>query len=247
VLHRDLERRLACERQLPGEKLVQDDPDRVDVGALVDGRAARLLRREVLRRPDDRPSFGHLARRRSRDAEVRDLEARVAVAGAVLHPQDVVGLDVAMDDPAAVCEADGAEDLARDLDRRRDGKGALGDDPVLQAPALQVLHRDVVGTLGLAPVVDGDDVRVGQARRVLGLAPEALDELVVARVPLVQDLDRHAPPELLVLGEVDVGHPARAELAQDAVAPVEERVDQGVGYGHCVNAPSSTDAVGVPP
>ena len=43
------------------------------------------------------------------------------------------------------------------------------------------------------------------------------------RVAVVEDLDRDAPAELLVLGEVDVRHPARAELADDPVAPVEER------------------------
>ena len=48
------------------------------------------------------------------------------------------------------------------------------------------------------------------------------------RVALVQDLDRDAAAELLVLGEVDVGHAAGAELAQDPVAAVEERVDEGV-------------------
>ena len=67
--------------------------------------------------------------------------------------------------------------------------------------------------------------------RVLGLAAEALDELLVAGVAVVQDLDRDAAAELLVLGEVDVRHTAGAELAHDPVAPVEDAVDQGVG-GH---------------
>jgi hypothetical protein len=64
-----------------------------------------------------------------------------------------------------------------------------------------------------------------EARGVLRLPPEALDELVVTCVPVVEDLDRDAAPEHLVLGEIDVCHPARAELAHDAVAPVEKRVD----------------------
>ena len=37
MLHRDLERGLAGEGKLPGQKLVEHDPDRVDVGALVEG------------------------------------------------------------------------------------------------------------------------------------------------------------------------------------------------------------------
>ena len=63
---------------------------------------------------------------------------------------------------------------------------------------------------------------------VLRLAAEALDELVVVRVAAVEDLDRDPAAELLVIGEVDVGHPAGAELAHDLVAPVEERVDERV-------------------
>ena len=73
-----------------------------------------------------------------------------------------------------------------------------------------------------------------EARRVLGLAAEALDELLVAGVALVQDLDRDATAEHLVLGEIDVRHAAHAELALDAVAPVEKCVDQRVGNSHGV-------------
>src|SRR5438034_5358527 len=85
---------------------------------------------------------------------------------------------------------------------------------------------------GLAAVVDRDDVRVREARCVLRLAPEALDELLVPGVAVVQDLDRDAPPELLVLGEIHVRHAARAELSHDAVPPVEEHVQELVGGRH---------------
>ena len=51
-----------------------------------------------------------------------------------------------------------------------------------------------------------------QARRVLGLAAEALDELLVVRVAVVEDLDRDAAAELLVLGEVDVAMPPAPSL-----------------------------------
>ena len=56
------------------------------------------------------------------------------------------------------------------------------DDDLLEGPALEVLHRYVVGALGLAPVVDLDDVRVVEAGRVARLAAEALDELLVVGV-----------------------------------------------------------------
>jgi hypothetical protein len=147
--------------------------------------------------------------------------------------EHVVRLDVAMDDPVAVREAERLEQLLLVRDRGLDRERAAGHDQLLQAAALDHLHGDVVRPLGLPAVVDGDDVRMGQAGGGLRLAPEALDEEVVLRVALVQDLDGDAAAEILVLREIDVRHPPRAELPQDAIAAVEERVDEGVrGTGH---------------
>src|SRR5262249_58294715 len=96
-----------------------------------------------------------------------------------------------------------------------------------------VLNGDGVGARGVAAVGDRDAVRVREAGRVLRLAPEPLDEGVVGGVPAVEDLDRDTTAELLVLGEVDVRHPASAELPDDPVPAVEDRVDQRVArYRH---------------
>ena len=54
------------------------------------------------------------------------------------------------------------------------------------------------------------------------LAAEALDELHVVRVPLVEHLDRDLATELLVLGEPDVGHAAATELALEPVPAGED-------------------------
>ncbi len=143
-----------------------------------------------------------------------------------------MGLDVAVDDPVAVREAKRIEDLERERDGLADRERATGEDELLEASALDHLHGDVVRPLGLAAIVDRDDVRVGERRSRLRLAPKALDEELVVRVAVVQDLDRHAPAEVLVFGQIDVRHTSGAQLAQDPVAPVEERVDQRVGYGH---------------
>jgi hypothetical protein len=149
-----------------------------------------------------------------------------------LADQDVVGLDVAVDDPVAVREAERLEHLVRVRERLGDRQRAAGHDELLEAAALDHLHCDVVRPLGLAAVVDGDDVGMRERRRRLGLAPEALDEKLVVRVAIVQDLDRHAATEILVLCEIDVRHPAGPELADDPVAAVEERVDERVGNRH---------------
>ena len=75
----------------------------------------------------------------------------------------------------------------------------------------------------MAAVVDGDDVRVGEHSRALRLASEALDELLVLCMAVVEGLDRDAAAELLVLGEVDRGHPPVPSFLT-MVAAVEDLV-----------------------
>ena len=108
------------------------------------------------------------------------------------------------------------------------GHGPRRADELLERPALDVLHDDEVRAVGLAAVEDRDDVRMRQPGGVRRFAAEALDELLVVRVALVEDLDGDPAAELLVLGEVHVGHAAAAELARDAVAACEERAGEGV-------------------
>src|SRR2546421_13044043 len=110
-----------------------------------------------------------------------------------------------------------------------DRRGTTRDDELLQRAAVQVLHRDVVRALRLAAVVDRDDVGMRETCGVLRLAPATLDELIVARAPLLEDLPRHAPPHHLVVAETDPRHPTPTQLRQEAIAPVEEGVDQGAG------------------
>src|SRR6185295_12572976 len=243
LLERDRHGALALERDAAGEQLVEHDPDRVDVRRRADRVALGLLGREVLRRAHDGARLGHVRRSGARDAEVGDLGAPVGV------DDDVVGLEVAVDDPAAVGEARGAQDLDGQVD------GAVGvqrrlllDDRLQRAP-LEVLHRDVVGAVVLAAVVDGDDVLVLQAGGARRLAAEALDELAVLGEAPVEDLQRHLAPELQVLGDVDVRHAAAAQAVQDAVAPV----DDGLGFeafGHFRSSCMTALAIGaatVPP
>ena len=62
--------------------------------------------------------------------------------------------------------------------------------------------------------------------------PEALDELLVLCVAVVQRFDGNAPPELLVIREVDGRHTARAELSHHEVPAVEDLVEPDVGSSH---------------
>ena len=135
VLHRDLDRRLAVERHRAGEQLVEQDPGRVEVGALVDRRAARLLGGEVLGGADDRAGLRHLAR------AARAIPKSITLTRPSRSTIDVVRLHVAVDDPGAMREAQRGEDLAHVGDRDGHGARPSRDDQLFQRAALDVLHR----------------------------------------------------------------------------------------------------------
>ena len=112
VLRQDAHEGVRVEGHLPGEHLVHDHAERVDVGALVDGLPRRLLGRHVVRRAEDHPGLGELARAAADlgHAEVEHLhEARVVP---LLDDEDVVRLQVAVDDAARVGRVERGGDLA---------------------------------------------------------------------------------------------------------------------------------------
>ena len=211
VLERDRHGAVALERDGAGQHLVEADADRVEVRTLVDRIALGLLGREVLGGAEDRAGLRHPGIAGARDAEVHDLDGPVAV------DHDVLRLDVAVHDAAAMREVDRGEQLQRDRDRLVAAEAAAPADEVLERLALHVLHDDVVRAVDLAPVVDGDQVLLVEARCGLGLAAEALDERRVAEVAREQDLDGDVPAEGEVLAQIHIGHAAAAELAHHAV------------------------------
>ena len=185
LLEGDRHRRFALERDHAGEQLVEDHPDRVQVGGGAHRVALGLLGREVLGGAHDRARERHVRGARPGDAEVRHARPPLFVE------DHVVGLEVAVDDAAPVGEARRAQDLHDDLDRARRVERALFAHDRLQRAAGHVLHGDVVGAVPLAAVEDGHDVRVRQGGRARGLAPEALDELLVFGEVVVEHLHRH--------------------------------------------------------
>ena len=70
-----------------------------------------------------------------------------------------------------------------------------------------------------------------ELRGDLDLSQEALGTECVGKFRL-QDLERDGAVVLQVLGEVDGGHPAVAELALEAVAVGESRAEGGQSIGH---------------
>ncbi len=114
--------------------------------------------------------------------------------------------------------ADGGSDLGHTLR----GESAFGADEGAQVLALDELHHHEVGVTVLTPVVDGDDVGVGQGSGGLRLAPKPLYEpWILGELPM-QGLDGDAASQNAVLGDPHVGHAAASEMRDEGVAIRED-------------------------
>jgi hypothetical protein len=129
---------------------------------------------------------------------------------------DVGRLDVAVDH-ARCARSPALADLDQDAAAlgQRDRRFAV--DQVAQVVALEQLHRHVELAVGVAQVVDGDDVGVVQAADGFGLALEALMQLVLVGQHRREHLEGHHTAQALVPGAVNHTHGALAQLVEDLV------------------------------
>ena len=173
-----LGRALPMEGAPPGQHLEEDRPEGEEVRAVVDRPPAHLLRRHIPGRAEDdaRLSAGRRRlrqirvlrrpRRQHREAEVEDLD------DAFPRQKDVFGLEIAMHDAPVVRRGEAAGDLEGVLDglARRDRRRG---EAAAQRLALEQLHDRVDRSVGLADVVDPQDVGVGKRRHRARFAVEA--------------------------------------------------------------------------
>ncbi len=227
VLVRDRDRTGGDEGRDAGEHLVQHDAQGVHVGAAVEREALGLLGREVGGGAEHRAGLGEwFTHVHARDAEVGDLHLPLR------RDEHVARLHVAVHDTVRVRERQGVGDLGRETRGIGRREPTVGVDHLAQGLAGHVLHHDVGRAVLLAPVVDGDDVRMVEARGRLRLAAEALDAVGVGRVRRCQDLDRDASIEQSVVREEHVGHAAVADRFAQLVAVREDAAVGGHGHGN---------------
>ncbi len=89
--------------------------------------------------------------------------------------------------------------------------------PRAEGLAFDILHGDIDAIAVGARVVDPDHVLMREAGERLGLAEQALAVNVTILRRRMDELDRIAALGILVPAEVDIGHAAAADPAQDDV------------------------------
>ena len=161
--------------------------------------------------------------------------------------EDVAGLDVAVEDAAAVGEGDGVAGLEEDGEASVQALGVAGGpggDELVEALAGEQLHREEEAALGIAAeLVDRCDVGVVELAGDLGLTDEAVDEQVVAVGAVVQELGGDPSLQAAVEGDAHGPDAAGGDLGAEAQA-VHERGQDGVDerLGARVEAIGAADA-----
>ena len=207
-----------------GQRLVEHERERVEVGALVDALAGRLLGRHVGERADHVAGAGQrLVAGQVGDAEVGQLGRHVRLVG---HDH-VLRLDVAVDHAALVGVAERLGEREADAQDVAVAERAVALQHVERAAAHQL--GDQVATVAIvAGVVDRHDPRVVEARRGQRLALRALGRRPVGG----NQLQRHVPVEPLVVRRVDGPEAARPQPRAEPVAAGDERAARDLGDVH---------------
>ena len=186
---------------------------------------------DATRRPR-RGDLGRLVADRPEDRRVLVVDpahaAEVDELDLVADLDEVVGLEVAVDEPEVV------EVLERRQDLEDVGEGLVGGDRVvaaglahplledgLQRGAADVLHDDVAGVVVGDEVVDLDDVRVRDLGEEPLLGDRRGQRVGVAGVEQALE-DDPAVRHVLVAGEVDPAEAAVGEAAGHLVLPGDE-------------------------
>ena len=204
------------EREPARAHLEEDDPQGIEVGRRRGVLAPGLLRRHVLGRPEHRP----LGREPSipgepRQAEIEQLDEVPAAAPG--DEIDIVRLEIPVDYPEIVSAGERCGDLLQHVDGKRQVHRSPHDD-IGQRLSDQELH-DEIGqpVLGLAEIVDIDDVGVVDAVHSPGLSQEPGAEVLLAPPFRLKDLDGHDPIDEQMPGAIDRSHAAHSQSAFQSV------------------------------
>ena len=189
------------ERPRPGQQFVHHRTQRIQVGSIGQFDRLDLLRRHVRGAAGDPFYARDLRVGHQRYPEIDDSNV------AVESEHDVAGLDIAVNDSAAVRVVQRARGLVDQLDDVVDAQQVVG--PAIgsqRSRAVHVLGHDVAMTVFLACIVKRQNIRVLQHAdhvrfRQEHLAGNSLAILIGAGIDVV-DLDRYVAPVVRIVGKI---------------------------------------------
>ena len=214
-LHQQRGNRIGREGLDARHQLVGDRAEREQIGARVDRLFQHLLRRHVMRRPEQLAFPRDLVRSEPRDPEVENLDG----AGGRQH--QIRRLDVAVHNRALVRVVQAVGDLREDRQIPRERHVDALPHEVGQRHAVEQLHHDVDVAGVFLQLVDRDDVGVIQAGGRARFDVETLAAFFAVDHRRDHLLERDGPIEHRIVGLVDQAHPALAEGRDDLVAPAD--------------------------
>ena len=196
-----------------GRKLVDHHSQRKQIRPKIDVLAEHLLGCHIGRRADDDAGLRELRtgrRLHPGQAKVEDLDQ---AAGRL---DDVLGLDVPVDDSRRVGGSERTGQLGADRHDLSDRQRAGGEHGA-QRFARHVFAREVKGVADLLEGIDRRDSGVRKGRRGTSFESQPLPALRIATYLGGEGLERDAPSQPRVVGEVHHAHAAATELAPQDV------------------------------
>ncbi|MFZ0800618.1 MAG: hypothetical protein WAN70_00500 [Terriglobales bacterium] len=207
-------------RPLPGQQLVKQDSERIDIRALGDRCSAQLFGARVFGRhwtpigSGSRRVWGPSRVEHFGNAKIQEPDH------ALLGNQNIAGLQITMDDEVLMgilhCQADCTEQLQAFGHRQSASIAKFVD-----ANALDVLHDQIGQAFFSAPTVkESHDAGVVQSCQSLSLVAKTPKDFILLG-PWLQHFDGYTFAILVIrtLGQIDYRHAALPNLADDAVRP----------------------------
>ncbi len=140
-----------------------------------------------------------------------------------LGEEEVLGLDVAVDDPDCVRSGERLAHLHHVLDCKPHGKLPLLVQELTEVLPVEVLHHDERHAVRqVADVEHARDVFALDPRRRARLGREAHDQLLVRERFASQELERHRFPEIDVPRRDHETHPAGSDQVTDLVLSADD-------------------------
>ena len=149
------------------------------------------------------------------NAEIGHLHA------AVSQDHDILGLDVPVNDPAAVGVLQGAHDLNDEVQGLPPIHFTPAGHILLQGNAVDELHDNVLCVTAGGDIINGHDIGVGKLCHSLALIPEAAAYLLIFSHISLQDLDGYHSVKPVAFGPIYISHAARADQLDDLIAVIQ--------------------------